>query len=334
MSYVATMMETGFSFQQDGYIRRYSIPYQVMSDTPKDVNFLGATAALNAPTLGTPYAFDPGAFFDRLEFKGIDFAADGTTVFKFSAEYGPWDQKMNPNPLNAPPEMSFSTKQYSVVMASAYGGGDAQFNPTTPILNTSKMPYDPPPMRIKRNTVIHVSYNTLKFEGSWKVALEGTLNKTAFTVAESNVPAGFAMLNEIGAQVQFDPKGNKYWRLTLQIEIDSEDGWAYKLLSNGYECATPGGISSIYVWTDASAGEFTQNELYPRYKILYSDILAGKASPISTPCRLSEAGGIVQPAAPATDSYWQTFSPYFTADWSPLAIPRSALGSVGGGLTL
>ncbi len=324
MSYLVEIREESISYTDETKGRTYSVPYIVHSSTVNDRDIHSARSASGMPVKGSVYAYDSGVFCSHVSLNEVHYTSSGT-VFYFSVDYEYSDGSLNINSasqLTEPPKVSFATAKYQVPFDKAYKSTDSRGNPTDDVLNSAKVPFDPPAVREKVNTIVTIQYNKRTFDGTWVQEFTDTINFHSTRVAGITIPLKCGRINEIGASNNFDENGQEYWTISISIEISNEP-FIRKFLDQGMMALnSKGTLDAIYIETDSTNKESTRK----MKSDIAADILAGKnstksAEPVSEPQRLDGKGKLLDQSA---NSVYISKLGNFACSWSSLGIPSSS----------
>ncbi|HOD42309.1 MAG TPA: hypothetical protein PKL57_17285 [Candidatus Wallbacteria bacterium] len=324
MSYVVDKKYESMSYSDSPKGRTYSIPYIVHSSTAYDRNIHAARSATGMPAIGAVYEYDSGVFVSSITLNEVSYGT-AETVFSFTVDYEYSDGSLNTNsgsPLTEPPKVSFATAKYQVPFEKAYKSGDRQGSPSDDVLNSAKIPFDPPAVKEKVNTIVSIQYNKSTFSGSWIQQFTDTINSSSVSIAGISVPAKCGRINEIGASNNYDENGNEYWTVSVSIEISSEP-FTRKILDQGMMALNDKGtIDAIYIETDST----NKTSTVKMKSDIAADIISGKnttksAEPVSEPQRLNGSGKIL---AQSAKSVYISKEGHFAASWGTISIPRTS----------
>lgn len=324
MSYRIDVRYESVSYSDEPKGRTYSIPYIVHSSTANDRNIHAARSASGMPVKGSAYPHDSGAFCTHVSLNEVHYTTSGT-VFYFTVDYEFSDGSLNTSsssPLTEPPKVSFATAKYQVPFEKAYKSGDGQGSPSDDVLNSAKIPFDPPAVKEKVNTIATIQYNKRSFSGSWIQRFTDTINSSSISIAGISVPSKCGRMNEIGASNNYDENGNEYWSISVSIEISSE-AFTRKILDQGMMAFNDKGtIDAIYIETDSTNKTSTRK----MKSDIDADILAGtnktkSAEPVSEPQRLDGSGRLL---AQSAKSVYISKEGHFATSWSTLSIPKTS----------
>jgi hypothetical protein len=325
MSYTVKVMEDGVSGDLRELKSTIAINYLVESTTDNDLNVIAAFQAIGIK-YGSAYQYDSRALLINASIKSVQFTSDSHTLFVFTLNYGQESNQTTDsdrdvtNPLTIPATVSFTTNRYSVVMTKAYKDDDSQGEPTQEILNTAGLPYDPPPMKVKKTSVFNITYPSLNFQGNWQKDYINTVNSSTVKIWDREIPEKHAIINDISATTQYTSEGLLYFMVSVEVEIDNDEPWNLQLLSNGFSAHSEDAddVDEIYPIYVNKTGQFvTKNTLTA------AQIKNKEAEPISEPSKLDKWGYIIQPSS--ENSYYQTFEPYFPKSWGALNLPSKMI---------
>ena len=201
--------------------RRFSMRYLVeTSDALDGPNIIRSSPLV--PQLGDSYS--AGNDVDiyatcvdvQIRATGSPFAWEVTAVYDTERYVG----TLLNNPLNMPAEISWDFAKYERPMLRDLTN--------TPILNSSKLPFDPPVMQEDVRPLLTIVRNEATYDPSLSVAYQEACNSDVF----AGEPAYTAKLVTYSAQKQIDI-GFQYWRVTYQIEFRRET-FALFLLDQGF----------------------------------------------------------------------------------------------------
>jgi hypothetical protein len=323
MSYTVNKFndKPGYTNKADG-TRSYSVKYIVESTTANDLNIHAARKATGMPVAGSAYEYDSGVFLSTVSVDDVKFT-DSKTIFYFNAEYeiptGGGGEPGGDDPLNQPVKVTYGNVKYQVPFDMAYKSTDAQGSPTEPVVNTAGQKFDPPAVKMKINSLISLQYNVRIFRQEWQEIYTDTINLSAVNILGSVIPVNCARINELTATNAFDSDGKEYWQVNVSIE-KSKTPFTVNLLNQGFMALNSTGIlDNIYVFSDADAVAPALKSViqcksdFANTKQLIAD---GLLEPVQEPQKLDENGQVSE--TPLYTSFKQNYS----ADWSPLLIPK------------
>lgn len=162
------------------------------------------------------------------------------------------------------------------------------------VVNSAEDPFDPPLMTFKYNRLATIRYSRLvaSYDPEDASALEGTLNNSSFVLRNETIATEKALLLDANADEAVWSDGQRYWNISLKIEIERQ-----RVLKN------PKVLNKGYNFLDGSEKKMCVVKLN------------GKIVPASTAQLLSASGG--QLAVGGTPTYKQ-FVRHTSASWSSL----------------
>lgn len=279
--------------------RTYTRKFQVVVDDP----FTQATAIFansTIPSLYTEHPDDPtvvviGRFpkprlgrliwdvvvkYRRKQFVNIEIGTSGSGTI---------------NPVDLPPDISYSFTQYSRAVEQAYLFGlDPADNPTIAIENSSSMPFDPPLTQEESNLVINIVRNESgeDFDPLFLITFNNTINAFNITIAGIVMETFEARMRNIGSVKKWDEDGEAYWRVTYEIEVDF----------------------ATHLKSLLDIGFYTEDIITG----VHTAILDAEGNPITEPVKLDGAGGQLPVGG---DPIYLDFNTYFALDWTNLNLP-------------
>jgi len=323
MSYKVDKKYDSSSYTDGTKGRTYSIPYIVHSSTAYDRNIHAARSATGMPAIGAVYEYDSGVFVSSITLNEVSYGT-AETVFSFTVDYGYSDGSLNTNsgsPLTEPPRVSFATAKYQVPFERSYNSIKNR-EPDTAVLNSAKVPFDPPAVKEKTNTIVTIQYNKTTFHGSWIQQYTDTINNSSVSVAGISIPKYQGRINEIGASNNYDENGNEYWTISVSIEISSEP-FVRKILDQGMMALNDKGtLDAIYIETDAT----NKTSTIKMKSDIDADIISGtnktkSAEPVSEPQRLDGEGKLL---AQSATSIYMSHAAHGGSSWSTLSVPKTS----------
>jgi hypothetical protein len=323
MSYKVDIRYESPGFTETSKGNSYSIPHIVHSTTVNDRDIRSARNAIGMPVKGAVYLYDSGVFVSQVTLNEVSYAAS-ETIFFFTVDYEFSDGSLNTNsgsPLTEPPRVSFATAKYQVPFERSYNTMK-NGQPDTAVLNSAKVPFDPPAVKEKTNTIVTIQYNKRTFNGSWIQQFTDTINSSSVTVAGISIPKYQGRINEIGASNNYDENGNEYWTISVSIEISSEP-FVRKILDQGMMALNDKGtLDAIYIETDAT----NKTSTIKMKSDIDADIISGtnktkSAEPVSEPQRLDGEGKLL---AQSATSIYMSHAAHGGSSWSTLSVPKTS----------
>ena len=115
--------------------------------------------------------------------------------------------------------------------------------PPYPVLNSHNDEFDPAVMGRRYNAVISITRNEhlSAIQLTDMQSYQGSINKTAVTVAGKKIEPYQGLLRDIGVERAYDSEGRRYWIVTYEIVVDPtrhsvkvlDQGFEYYVLSEG-----------------------------------------------------------------------------------------------------
>ena len=216
-------------------------------------------------------------YCNGVEAEQTDVAGDEDGInWIVTATYGYIDFTKQENPLDDPPELSWSFASYNRIADRAYDDDGAL---TVPIVNTAGDPFDPPTEIDDQRPILTVVVN-LPYPDGFSPAQAYEYRNAVNADEFFAVPAGYVKALPPVAQRLYHAECGFYWKVTYEFHFNP-DGWLRTLLNQGTRQLN-----------DAGDG----------YEpILHSGV------PISDPVPLNEGG---QPLAPDGDPIFMDFTVY------------------------
>ena len=151
------------------------------------------------------------------------------------------------NPLDAPPTIIFGFERFRVIAIDGFLVTGTAAETRSAIVNSSKQPFDPPPMKDESRPVLTVIRNEQFFASATAVGFQDAVNDDAFAGAEE----GQVKVQNITATQQIDPANPdfEFWRVTYSFAFKKE-GWSLKLLDHGTRVVDPDDISLFVPYTE------------------------------------------------------------------------------------
>jgi len=220
------------------------------------------------------------------------------------------DQTVAPWKRN-PYDISLTPVEYSKVFDKSYVDGDANGEPSNPVLNPAEDPYED--TIAERNTVLRFSYNLETWKPHWINYYIDTVNSSDVIVCDIGIKAKRGCVRNLSATrlVEYDSSGDEtyiYWRIDVEIEV-SRRPWQREILARGLFFITGGKKERIY-FDPTGATKFGKK-----------DDLSDDAMPVDEPQLLDSDGALVGYGG---TPYYQTFYDKFITSWRALSFPRRA----------
>jgi hypothetical protein len=210
----------------------YQRLFQVVTTNPKD----GAYLARIAPgvAVGDQYAttteFDTNAFCLGIQTRCT--AEDGKT-WETTVDYGPAPDA-GQNPLNEPPEVSWSFAQFEREIDRDINGRAIANSAGDPFLNQL--------VRDDSRPILSVTRNEAFFNAQLAYWYRDVVNSDPFFGANP----GQVKVSNISASRQFSDQIGFYWKVSYEFAFNAE-GWRKKVLSMGLREKKNGKLQNILV---------------------------------------------------------------------------------------
>lgn len=221
------------------FLRTYKREFIVQTDNPL-VGCKAVALAFSRATgigIGTPYFIgawdpianigdfyheaDPGSFCRSLIPKV--FSADGAN-WKVSIEYGPWDPRIEENPLDKKLELEWDWVQFEKI-ADVDRDGKA-------VVNSAGDYFDPPIVMDDSRPILRIVRNEPDFSMAYASDYRDSINDGPWY----GYPAYTVKCTSITAKLEYSmniPGDNKwYWTLTYVFHLNP-DGWDKEVLDQG-----------------------------------------------------------------------------------------------------
>jgi hypothetical protein len=212
-----------------------------------------------------------------------------------SSEDKPWKQ---------PAVLDWGTLTIEKPFDLAYDTGDAQGDPSLPVVNATRDPYDPPALTLENDMIINIEKNYRVFDVNWKSLYQDTINSEAMTIAGIAVGAGQGLLLDVHPRLYYTGDGDAYYAVGFEIHA-SVTGHSQFILEQGfYKYA--GGVNTT------------------KKAIMLSDIDSEVTvdtdadKQVTEPQLLKANGDLLGPTADAITTEYQE---KFQRSWTPLNLP-------------
>lgn len=213
--------------------RTYTQVFLVGTDSPLDGSQIARTAidpkgGPVIPQPGTFYVagneFDLGCFIKSVEAHEVGETGMLWEVSVTADSEMPDPPRDQENPLDRPPEVSWSFAQFQRVAEKDMAGNA--------ILNSAGQPFDPPIQVDDSRPVCDIERNEDTFDPNIVFAYKDAINSDALDIGGLTVLPGQAKMSNIGARRQFE-NSQYYWKVNYQIQVKA-DGWALSILDQGW----------------------------------------------------------------------------------------------------
>ncbi len=212
--------------------RTYTQTFIVGTDDPQDGSLTARTAIdpNGGPVIPQPLTFyvagnefDLGAFVKSVEAHEIGETGMLWEVTVTADSEMPEPPKDQENPLDRPPEVSWSFAQFQRVAEKDITG--------KAIVNSAGQAFDPPVQIDDSRPVCNIDRNEDAFDPTVIFQYKDAINSDALDIGGLAVLPGQAKMSNISARRQFE-NSQFYWKVSYEIHIKS-DGWALSILDQG-----------------------------------------------------------------------------------------------------
>lgn len=171
--------------------------------------------------IGDAHPVIASAFLRRLN---PSLEGENRFVWRVTGEY---EQGVLPswpgNPLEAPTQVTWGSSAFTAPAVEDIDGNA--------IVNSAGQPFDPPLTIERRALAATISYNSETFDADQADEFEDSVNIAATQVANLNVGARVAKIEEMGAVKQFY-RDIEYWAVTIKVALN-KNTWDRQVLDQG-----------------------------------------------------------------------------------------------------
>lgn len=278
--------------------RTYTQTFIVGTDDVQDGSLVARTAIdpNGGPVIPQPLTFyvagnefDLGAFVKSVEAHEIGETGMLWEVTVTADSEMPEPPKDQENPLDRPPEVSWSFAQFQRVAEKDINGNA--------IVNSAGQAFDPPIQIDDSRPVCDIERNEDAFDPDVIFAYKDAINADTLDIGGLTVAPGQAKMANISARRQFE-NSQFYWKVAYQIEV-KQDGWNLSVLDQGW-------------YKKGQNGKLTP-------------CVDDAGNEVTAPVLLDGQGGqLALPPAPAGQSgaaVFKTFDVYTSLPFAPLGLP-------------
>jgi hypothetical protein len=199
--------------------------YIVRTSKATDTGELVLTAN-GLPKFGDAYSGDPLARVTELDPRLVE---DQKTVWEVTVAwtYSPrQNQGLMPDDIERmPPRRSWSSITEDIYPTTDLDG--------QPYVNSAGDPFDPPPRRTSRHSVLTIEAARLDWDEQLASRYRDAVNLDTIVVDRKRYQKFSAKINQIDGQQEYLRTGTPYWRVTIVIEFNPDLWYPTKVLDRG-----------------------------------------------------------------------------------------------------
>jgi len=233
VTYVGELSE-GRRATNDRGVRTYTRVFRLTTSSQTDNTFtVGSNGSL--PVIGNTFPSDGNAYCTNLDVQCIR----GWRIWDVTATYST-ERVLNTVPTSDPTYITWDTEQFQKPATQDKDGKG--------VVNSAGDPFIPAEQMDDSMRIVTVQKN-LTAVPSWILSYQDAVNSDAFTVDGHSVAIGEAKMQRVSVGPPEIRNGTTFRQVTFVIAL-RRDGWAYKILDQGYNeknPAAPTGRQPIYI---------------------------------------------------------------------------------------
>jgi len=233
VTYVGELSE-GRRATNDRGVRTYTRVFRLTTSSQTDNAFtVGSNGSL--PVIGNTFPSDGNAYCTNLDVQCIR----GWRIWDVTATYST-ERVLNTVPTSDPTYITWDTEQFQKPATQDKDGKG--------VVNSAGDPFIPAEQMDDSRRIVTVQKN-LTAVPSWILSYQDAVNSDAFTVDGHSVAIGEAKMQRVSVGPPEIRNGTTFRQVTFVIAL-RRDGWAYKILDQGYNeknPAAPTGRQPIYI---------------------------------------------------------------------------------------
>lgn len=233
VTYVGELSE-GRRAQNDRGVRTYTRVFRLTTSSQSDNAFtVGSNGSL--PVIGNTFPSDGNAYCTNLDVQCIR----GWRIWDVTATYST-ERVLNTVPTSDPTYITWDTEQFQKPATQDKDGKG--------VVNSAGDPFIPAEQMDDSRRIVTVQKN-LTAVPSWILSYQDAVNSDAFTVDGYSIAIGEAKMQRVSVGPPEIRNGTTFRQVTFVIAL-RRDGWAYKILDQGYNeknPAAPTGRQPIYI---------------------------------------------------------------------------------------
>ena len=233
VTYVGELSE-GRRAQNDRGVRTYTRVFRLTTSSQSDNAFtVGSNGSL--PVIGNTFPSDGNAYCTNLDVQCIR----GWRIWDVTATYST-ERVLNTVPTSDPTYITWDTEQFQKPATQDKDGKG--------VVNSAGDPFIPAEQMDDSRRIVTVQKN-LTAVPSWILSYQDAVNSDAFTIDGYSIAIGEAKMQRVSVGPPEIRNGTTFRQVTFVIAL-RRDGWAYKILDQGYNeknPAAPTGRQPIYI---------------------------------------------------------------------------------------
>ena len=233
VTYVGELSE-GRRAQNDRGVRTYTRVFRLTTSSQSDNAFtVGSNGSL--PVIGNTFPSDGNAYCTNLDVQCVR----GWRIWDVTATYST-ERVLNTVPTSDPTYITWDTEQFQKPATQDKDGKG--------VVNSAGDPFIPAEQMDDSRRIVTVQKN-LTAVPSWILSYQDAVNSDAFTVDGYSIAIGEAKMQRVSVGPPEIRNGTTFRQVTFVIAL-RRDGWAYKILDQGYNeknPAAPTGRQPIYI---------------------------------------------------------------------------------------
>lgn len=233
VTYVGELSE-GRRAQNDRGVRTYTRVFRLTTSSQTDNAFtVGSNGSL--PVIGNTFPSDGNAYCTNLDVQCVR----GWRIWDVTATYST-ERVLNTVPTSDPTYITWDTEQFQKPATQDKDGKG--------VVNSAGDPFIPAAQMDDSRRIVTVQKNLANVP-TWILSYQDAVNSDTFTIDGRSIAIGEAKMQRVSVGPPEIRNGTTFRQVTFVIAL-RRDGWAYKLLDQGFnekDPTAPTGRKPIYL---------------------------------------------------------------------------------------
>jgi hypothetical protein len=222
VTYVGELSEGRRATNSRG-VRTYTRVFRLTTSSQTD-NAYTVGSNISLPVIGNTFPSDGNAYCTDLDVQCVR----GWRIWDVTATYST-ERQLNTTPTSDPVFVQWDTEQFQKP-ATQDKDGDA-------VVNSAGDPFLPPEQMDDSRRVVTITKN-LSSVPAWILTYQDAVNSDTFTIDGISIAIGEAKMQRVSVGPAEIRNGTAFRAVTFVIAL-RRDGWAYKILDQGYNEKDP-----------------------------------------------------------------------------------------------
>jgi hypothetical protein len=222
VTYVGELSEGRRATNSRG-VRTYTRVFRLTTSSQTD-NAYTVGSNISLPVIGNTFPSDGNAYCTDLDVQCVR----GWRIWDVTATYST-ERQLNTTPTSDPVFVQWDTEQFQKP-ATQDKDGDA-------VVNSAGDPFLPPEQMDDSRRVVTITKN-LSSVPAWILTYQDAVNSDTFTIDGISIAIGEAKMQRVSVGPAEIRNGTAFRAVTFVIAL-RRDGWAYKILDQGYKEKDP-----------------------------------------------------------------------------------------------